>query len=116
MTQPFMPVIGAFSLSGRPTATGGTAFFATIPPYPGSSPSPTPGYGQPGGVGQSQGYIHVAKVIYTTGATAHTISLWRPLNRVKFTAVGAASQAVVTLGPVNPNGVSGDPGVYSTNY
>ena len=50
-------------------------------------------------------FTRLVSVWYTAGATAHTLTVMRPLNRVTFTAADAAGQAVVNI--------SADPGNYT---
>lgn len=109
MYGPGLPVLGTFNLP-RTTASGGIPFFQLIPPFGGDGESvqswSVAGIG--GKKDRGQGRPHVTKVIYSTGGTAHLLTILRPLN---FTIVKTA---------VAPNGTSivlaDDPGVYSTNF
>lgn len=104
------PVLGTFSVQ-RQTAAGGTPFAAVIPPFCGSDGNAMQ-FWPVGNIGsrayRGRGRTHVSKIIYTTGSTAHLISVFRPLN---FSIVKTA---------VNPSGTTialqDDPGIFSTNY
>jgi hypothetical protein len=105
------PRLGAFNLP-RVTANGGTAFVAVISPFGGTGPGNAMQYG--GVVGKvggrlyrPRGVSHVNKLIYTTGATAHLISILRPLNYTTLSAAAAAGATTLNL--------NDDPGIFSTN-
>jgi hypothetical protein len=88
---------------GMATAASGTIIAVGIPPM-----------GNPGGEGildtgvKGAYYAHLTSVYYTTGTTAHTITIMRPLNYTTVSADAAINQAVIN--------VTADPGLYSTNY
>jgi hypothetical protein len=124
--QTLPPVFGAFSY-GAATATGGTAFTNLLLPNTiGVSPNspqnlyqigttPIPGantllrsaawYKQ---AEPAVGVIHITDLVYTTGNTAHLVSLLEPLNWTYTTAVSAQNTNTITI--------AYDPGAYSTNF
>ena len=109
MAAPLSPTFGTFCV-GRKTAAGGTAFAQMIPPFSGQGgpgPGPVPTVLQNAGNSRN-GVTHITTLLYDIGTTIHTLTLLRPQNWTTFSAVGAASQAVVSL--------TADPGVFSTNY
>lgn len=111
MYQQF-PILGTLDVGNRPTAAGGTAFAALIAPFmggPGRQRGLFNAQTSPKNLGQ--GIVHVEKVCYTTGATAHLIGLLRPLNYTYFKVALPANTTLV------PNAtLLDDPGVFSTNY
>lgn len=97
---PSIPAIGTFG-RGKKTATAGTAITQLIEPY----------HGKTTGLGtgtKGEGIIHIAHLCYDVSTTAHTLTIFRPLNYTTFSADAAAAQAVVNI--------TADPGVYSTNF
>lgn len=120
-------VFGGWNIPSA-TATGGTAFTALIPPdtYP-SDPNGQslqqsaflggliPGsitihlagwYGRVGS--PTFGVTHVTDLVYTTGTTAHAITMMQPKNFTYTTAASLKNVATLTI--------AYDPGVYSTNF
>lgn len=99
--------------TGNYTATAGTAIAAFIPPMPGGGGPPVlfkvDGSGNAlWNRGTGTGRAHIARLLYTSSTTAHTITVMRPLNWTYTTAVVAAGGTSFSL--------KADPGVYSTNY
>lgn len=70
---------------GRATASANTVINVLVPP-------------------RNNKKTKLDKYVVTTGATAHTLTILRPLNRVKLALAAAASQAVIVL--------AADPGIY----
>ncbi len=98
---------------GSSTQTEGTAITALIPPNRGAAGPPllyqVDGQGQPNWIkGQGASKTHITRLQYTSGATAHTLTLFRPQNWTTFAAQVAKNTTSITL--------SDDPGVFSTNY
>ncbi len=94
-----------FTLGHGAIGVDATVFTKLIPPYVGSGgpnlfSHPKRNFGQARTV--------VQKICYTTGDTAHVISMCRPFNYTY--AVGAVAKNTSTLV------IYDDPGVYSTNY
>jgi hypothetical protein len=105
------PRLGTFNLP-RTTAGGGTAFVAVIPPFGGPGGNALQYGGIVGKVGgriyRPRGRSHITKLIYSTGATLHVISILRPLNYTTLASNAAAGATTLVL--------NDDPGIYSTNY
>lgn len=80
-------VINSMRGYGKLTQNAGTVITRLIEPVRGS-------------------YTRLASVWYTASATAHTLTVMRPLGVTTFTAAAAASQAVVNI--------AADPGDYAT--
>lgn len=81
-----MPSIKTLSL-GKTTQTAGTVITLLVPP-------------------QANLRTKLAKLAVTVGATAHTLTIMRPLGRTTASSAAAASQAVINL--------TADPGDYSS--
>ncbi len=114
MYGPGWPVFGTFSLP-RSTASAGVAIFTVIPPFRGESgwamqqwTVGSQGSARQKGVNNQGRRTHVSKVIYSTGATAHLVSILRPLNFTVLAAAAAANATVIAL--------QDDPGIFSTNF
>lgn len=100
--------------TGNYTATAGTAIAAFIPPVPDAGGAhmlyKVDGSGKPlWNRGTGTGMAHIARLLYTTGTTAHTVTVMSPLNWTYFTTAIAKNVTAFT-------GLKADPGVYSTNY
>lgn len=98
-----------------PTAAGtdATVTGVLIPPYMGDPGSPPfiykPALSASGAVPRFPiGRIHVCRVVYTNGDTAHTLCLIRPKNYTYVATANAANSTTLVM--------FDDPGVYSTNY
>jgi hypothetical protein len=104
------PILGTFSLP-RILGVDATPAFAVIPPFRGGAGGPKQSWTL-GALGSNkergQGRAHVTKMAYTPTATAHLLTIMRPLN---FTLVNAAVVAGATAITI-----ADDPGLYSTNY
>lgn len=107
-----LPPLGTFSIPGRPTATGATAFAALVPPCPGAAGSGPQLFANSPTRSLGRGVAHVTKVIYTTGGTAHLLSIMRPKN---WTYFDAALPKNTTLIP-DSGTLHDDPGLYATTY
>lgn len=99
--------------TGNYTATAGTVISAFIPPTRGQG---TPWMYSIDGAGNANwgrgigaAYTHIARLLYTTGSTAHTVAVLRPLNWTYFTTAIAKNVTAFT-------GIAADPGVFSTSY
>jgi hypothetical protein len=106
--------VGSFHI-GAATAAGDTPFTKAIPPWPGAGktqlwkpfPDATmPMMGTAKHIGDA--VAHVQEISYSTGATAHTIGILRPLNYTALKAALAPGATAIKLRT--------DPGLYSTNY
>ena len=73
---------GSFHL-GTKTANAGTAFYAAIPPKSGA-------------------YTKIHRLVYTTGTTAHTLSILKAQGKTTTSAAAAASDTALTLTSINP--------------
>lgn len=107
-----MPCLGAFSLP-RVLGVDATAMFCVIPPFGGESGMPVRQKWTVGSIGNAKdlgfkGRTHIVKVSYTTGDTAHLVSIMRPLNFTVTSAAVAANGTVINI--------ADDPGLYSANY
>lgn len=108
MSVPFVPGVPGFALT--PTSqNANTAVTALVPPFPGNQMPPFL-YNFKNSLPNWYGnlYTHLTRLIYTTGATAHTITVLRPLNWCLISTALAKNTTAITLDK--------DPGVYSTNY
>lgn len=88
-----IPVYAAHSLGGF-TATAGTRIQAVVPPAP------------PQRIGlrtSKNTFARLSSLIYTSGSTAHTLTVMRPIGKTTLSADAAISQAVINL--------AADPGV-----
>ena len=94
-----MPVVGKKSY-GRKTANAGTKIVQLIEPMPNAVP-------------------HLLHVAVTTAATAHILTVLRPLNKTTTSAAAAASQAVIniTADPGDYTGIrTSDNGIAANDY
>ncbi len=98
--------LGSFA-TGSKTATASTAFAIPIFPYGGMTGTPLATRNPHQATAARVGIIHITTVQFVQATTANLQTWMRPLNWTYFTAVGAASQAVVTL--------NADPGLYSAS-
>lgn len=104
-----------FGLLNVPSAKGTDATVTTqvIPPwqgYPGNAPFIYNPSANANAIPKRfpEGITHLKKLVYTNGATAHVLSILRPLNYTWLTAAIASAGTVAN--------VFDDPGLYSTNY
>jgi len=127
-------VLGTWNVQGL-TAAGGTAFTGLIPPYDG------PGGNNPPYLFNALasyapllssapvathanwltaprfGVTKITSIQVLSGATAHTIYIFRPLNWTYFPAGLAKNTTAIPNGSgASSTGLFDDPGVYSTNY
>jgi hypothetical protein len=106
-----LQLAGTFAV-GTATQAAATAIVAGVPPFRGpSGGSPliykaSPGSNVPNWWGGP--ITNVSALVNTSGATAHTLFLLRPLNFTYTSAAAAINQAVINIVE--------DPGIYSTNY
>lgn len=78
-------VIGGNGI-GKNTASAGTRIKVLIPP-------------------DTRGYTRITKIVYTAQATAHTLTIARPIGRTTASAYAASGQAVINLtADPNPSG------------
>jgi hypothetical protein len=109
------------------TANAGTVITALVPPWPGpklGAPSwlfqmVADGQGKrPNWFEANSNYItHVCAVLYTTAATAHTVTVMRPLNFTYFPAGLPNNRTAISNGSGSSStGLFSDPGAYSTSY
>lgn len=100
--------LAPFSLPGQ-TQNAGTVIRTLVPP-PSSHRSPPLVYkkfnNRPNWL--AAGRTHLTSLIYTSAATAHTVTLLRPCNYTYFNGAVAKNSTTFII--------SDDPGVYSTNY
>ena len=101
--------------TGNYTATAGTVITAFVPPVRGTANGAPLLYQVDGSAnplwvrGTGAAVTHLNRLLYTTGTTAHTVTVLRPLNWTYFTTAIAKNVTAFT-------GIAADPGVYSTNY
>lgn len=119
MTVPFIPGLPGFGQTGG-TKTAGTAINSLIAPFFGPrsapvifGPLPTISPGAPPTAPApnwyaNAAYTHLTYLNYTTGTTAHTITVMRPLNFTAFKTAVPKNTTAITL--------MTDPGLYSTSY
>jgi len=116
MSVPFIPGLPGFGIT-PPHNAFGTVIAAVVPPFAGprsaplvygavtvaagSKPNPVPNW-------YEQPYTHLTTLLYTTGTTAHAITVMRPLNWTTFAAAVAKNTTAISL--------TTDPGLYSTSY
>ena len=102
--------LARFGPIGRATQNAGTVITVGVSPYPGppgSSYRYSFASGRPTWLDDKLPRTVITAALYTTGATAHTVTLLRPLNFAMITAAIAAGGTSVSIDK--------DPGVYSTN-
>lgn len=120
MRQALNDILGRFGPVTRfstATATTSPLFF---PPWRGPLAASPFVYTAPAGVPNwytFAGRTVLTSALYTTGATAHTITLVRPKNWTYFPAGWAKNLTLIPNGTgAKSTGLFDDPGVYSTNY
>src|ERR1051326_5103420 len=95
----------------RSTQNAGTPIVVGVPPFPGQPASGIYRFsfqsGRPNWLDGGFPRTVITATLYTTGGTAPTITLLRPLNYAMITAAIAAGGTSVSIDK--------DPGVYSTN-
>ncbi len=99
--------------AGNVTANSGTAFTQLVPPGGGIDGSPlifqTDAYFTMKWANQGNTpFTHISRLTYTTGATAHKLTVMRPLNWTITAIPTLTGQTSIVL--------YDDPGIYSTNY
>jgi hypothetical protein len=112
------PVCGTFNV-GQATASANTLFSRVIPPFvsgAGGGPpvlykvDPTQTYnggtGMPNWVGDANAFSHVTDLWYTSGNTAHSCYLLRPLNWTYVESAIGSNTTTIT--------VKADPGTWAT--
>ena len=91
---------GSFHV-GSKTATAGTVFTGLIPPKP-------------------QAYAKIARMVYTTAGTAHTLSVLKAQGKTTTTAAQAASDTALTLSSISlaydENGASLSENLAASDY
>ncbi len=117
MPAPVPQYLGTLNGPTGVTNSTTTAFVALLPPWPGAGPGKlvqkviVPQGGGLPTINGGQGVLHITKLSYSCGSTAHKIAIMRPKNWTYFTADFAKALTAI------PNAtLKDDPGVYSTNY
>lgn len=113
MRQVVNDIVARFGPLPRATQNANTVITVAVPPWVGPLGSAPFLYKFDNGV-ENWNKSNVAPrtiitaALYTSAATAHTITLMRPLNYCRITAAIAAAGTSISIDK--------DPGVYSTNY
>ena len=105
---------GRFGPINRSTQTAGTVITVLVPPSPGALGSAPLRYSYSGTGGwaganwRTVGRTVITAALYTTAATAHTLTMLRPKNWSYVSTAVAAGGTTIVLGE--------NPGTYSTKY
>lgn len=110
MAIPVLPGSQGWGLTPAQAAFG-TVLTGLVPPSPGPRRNVPLIYGLTTGNVPNwtkQPFTHLQSLQYTTGSTAHTVTVLRPTNWTTFKTAVAKNTTTITL--------TEDPGVYSTNF